>query len=88
MRSSANSTIDEQDFDAYDDFAAEDLAGEFELTCPSCDQLLSGDAFYEVSASAHDASGISGYPRASESKSWPTTGHSGKPTARSFRSIR
>lgn len=45
MRSSANSTIDEQDFD---DFAAEDLASEFELTCPSCDHILSGDAFYEL----------------------------------------
>ncbi len=47
MRSSANSTIDEQEFDAFDDFAAEDLAGDYELTCPSCDQLLSDDSFYE-----------------------------------------
>lgn len=47
MRGSAKSTVDERDFDAYDDFAAEDAAGEFELTCPSCDSLLSGDPFYE-----------------------------------------
>ncbi len=47
MRGSANPTIDEQNFDAYDDFAAEDLAGDYELTCPSCDQLLSDDSFYE-----------------------------------------
>jgi acetyl-CoA carboxylase carboxyl transferase subunit beta len=47
MTRNAHSTIDESDFDAYDDLAAEDLAGEFELTCPSCDHVLSGDAMYE-----------------------------------------
>jgi acetyl-CoA carboxylase beta subunit/acetyl-CoA carboxylase alpha subunit len=44
MRGSAKSTFDDLGFDA---FAAEDAAGEFELTCPSCDHLLSGDTFYE-----------------------------------------
>jgi acetyl-CoA carboxylase carboxyl transferase subunit beta len=47
MRSTSNSTIDERDFDAFDDFAAEDSVGEFELTCPSCDHLLSGTPLYE-----------------------------------------
>ena len=47
MKSTANSTIDQDDFDAYDDFAAEDADGEFELTCPSCDHVLSGDPLYE-----------------------------------------
>jgi acetyl-CoA carboxylase carboxyl transferase subunit beta len=48
MNRNANSTIDESDFDAYDDFVGEDETGEFELTCPSCDHLLSGDALYEA----------------------------------------
>ena len=48
MNRNANSTIDESDFDAYDDFAGEEETGEFELTCPSCDHLLSGDALYEA----------------------------------------
>jgi acetyl-CoA carboxylase carboxyl transferase subunit beta len=47
MRTSAHTTMDEHRFDAFDDFAAEDLAGDYELTCPSCDHLLSGDSFYE-----------------------------------------
>lgn len=47
MTKSTNSTIDESAFDAYDDFAAEDEATGFELTCPSCDHLLSGDPLYE-----------------------------------------
>ncbi len=47
MIRNANSSIDESDFDAYDDFAAYDAAGDFELTCPSCDFVLSGDALYE-----------------------------------------
>lgn len=47
MNQNANSTIDDSAFDAYDDFAAEDAAEEFELTCPSCDHLLSGDPLYE-----------------------------------------
>lgn len=48
MTRSANSTIDEFDFDGYDDFAAEDEAAGFELTCPSCDFRLSGDPLYEA----------------------------------------
>lgn len=47
MRSSADFIANRDDFEDYDDFAADDLAGDFELTCPSCDHLLSGDAFYD-----------------------------------------
>ncbi len=47
MKRTAHSTVDESDFDAYDDFAAEDDAAEYELTCPSCDHLLNGDPLYE-----------------------------------------
>ena len=48
MKRNANSTIDESDYDAFGDFAAEDAAGEFELTCPSCDHVLSGEALYDT----------------------------------------
>lgn len=47
MRGGADSMIDEQDFNSTDDLMIEDLAGEFELTCPGCDHVLSGDAFYD-----------------------------------------
>jgi acetyl-CoA carboxylase beta subunit len=47
MKQRANSSIDESDFDPYGDFAAEDAADEFELTCPSCDHVLNGDALYD-----------------------------------------
>lgn len=47
MNQRANSTIDENEFDAYDDFAAEDAEDDFELTCPGCGHLLSGDPLYE-----------------------------------------
>ena len=47
MRGGADSMTDEQHFETFDDFTAEDATGEFELTCPGCDHVLSGDAFYE-----------------------------------------
>ncbi len=42
MRSSADFTANRSDFEAYDDFAATIWPGAFELTCPSCDHLLTG----------------------------------------------
>ncbi len=47
MRSSADSVTGDDIFDAYGDSITEELASDFELTCPGCDHVLSGDAFYE-----------------------------------------
>lgn len=47
MKRTVPSATDDIAFDAYDDFAAEDGAEEFELTCPSCDHVLNGDPLYE-----------------------------------------
>lgn len=46
-RDGADSMTNEHDFDAYDDPANDEFTDEFELTCPGCDHVLSGDSFYE-----------------------------------------
>lgn len=47
MRGGSHLAVDDLDYDPYDDFSAEDAEEEFELTCPGCEYVLSGNSFYE-----------------------------------------